>query len=71
MLENLVISVWSQTSQVRLLRVALLENLVISVWSQTHNQHANHKIRLENLVISVWSQTLACCSVLYVCLRTL
>ena len=58
-LENLVISVWSQTSTRQRHSPTLLENLVISVWSQTDNGNDSPDDELENLVISVWSQTVA------------
>ena len=56
-LENLVISVWSQTGLGNVFSGILLENLVISVWSQTHADKRLVAVKLENLVISVWSQT--------------
>ena len=55
-LENLVISVWSQTETVPFDEKMPLENLVISVWSQTRGRRRAKKPRLENLVISVWFQ---------------
>ena len=49
MLENLVISVWSQTVFMSLWNAVQLENLVISVWSQTHPFPSRAPSRLRTL----------------------